>query len=270
MADDDDAAPTRPEPRLAGLMWGAAKTGKTTYACSSPGKKFLINCDPEGYVAVDYRDDVEVWDYSGEEPHRVVQAFTTTLGTKIERAISKGDTVIFDSITMFNQMALWTAIKNGVGASNKFTPSIETPGLAAYGARTQYLINTMHPILRATRRVGAHCWFIAHEDTPERNDKGEFLYQSILMSENAINQTSASISEIWYVRVVDGQGARLISVRPHSLRKPMGSRMFHMDQAAEFNPKYRLDKPDLQQPNSIASIWKRYIDGGRQKMDVPT
>ena len=29
--------------RLVGILWGDAKTGKTTYACSLPGRKLLIN-----------------------------------------------------------------------------------------------------------------------------------------------------------------------------------------------------------------------------------
>jgi len=259
----------KPTPRLAGLIWGNAKVGKTTYAASSPGKKYIINLDPEGYIAVDHRDDVEVWDYSDQEPKRVIDFFTTKLGTRIDQSDAKpGDTFIFDSITVMNQHGLMTAIANGVGESRSFKPSIEMPGLAAYGARTQYLIHSMQPVLRATRRKGCNIWFIAHEDTPERNDKGDFLYQSILMSDNAINQTSAAISEIWRMSVGTSNN-REVFIRQTNLYKPMGSRIFRMDEGSSFKLKYDIDKPDLDQPHSIASLWQKYLDGNGQKLHAP-
>jgi hypothetical protein len=54
-------------PRTAGIIWGDAKTGKTTYAMSLPGRKLLINFDPDGYAAVMYRDDFDVLNSSSKE-----------------------------------------------------------------------------------------------------------------------------------------------------------------------------------------------------------
>lgn len=260
----------RPTPRLAGIIWGNAKVGKTTYACSSPGRKWIINFDPEGWLSVADRPDIgDIWDYSDQAPDAVIEVMTKTIGTKIEKAdIQPGDTVLFDSCTLFNQLALMTAIKRGVGAGkNGFAPSIEVPGLAAYGARTQFLIAGMSQVIRATRKKQAHIWFLAHEDTPERNEKGDFLYQTILMSENAINQSGASISEIWWMR--ETNNARHIAIRPTQGHKPMGSRMFRMDEGVDFKLKYDPEKPDLAQPMSIASLWKTYIDSGMKKLSLP-
>lgn len=262
------------KPRLAGIIWGSPKTGKTTYAFSSPGKKWIINLDPEGYMSVLDKIEAgegELWDYSDQEPHRVIDIFTTKIGAKIDQApIQEGDTVLFDSITVMNQFGLLTAIKNGVGSGKRgFVPTIEEPGISAYGARTQYLIACMGQVLRSSKRKGAHCWFIAHEDTPERNEKGDFLYQSILMSENAINQASGAISEIWRMRDL-GNNGREVSVRSTSQYKPMGSRIFRMDGQGNFKLKYDPEKPDLEQPHSIASLWKAYRDGGNKKLVVPS
>lgn len=259
----------RPQPRLAGLLWGNAKVGKTTYACSSPGRKWIINLDPEGWISVAERPDLgDVWDYSDQTPEGVIDVLTTKIGTKIENApIEPGDTVLFDSCTRFSHLALMTAIKRGVGGSNKFTPSIEAPGLAAYGARTQFLIAAMDQTIRASRKKGAHLWFMAHEDTPERNEKGDFLYQSILMSDNAINQASAAISEIWWMR--ESNNARHIAIRPTQGHKPMGTRLFRTDEAVDFKLKYDPEKPDADQPMAISTLWQSYIDGGLKKLHVP-
>jgi hypothetical protein len=259
----------RPTPRLAGLLWGNAKVGKTTYAASSPGNKYIINLDPEGWLSVGNKPDLaDVWDYSDQAPDAIIEVMTKTIGTKIIQSnMQPGDTCMFDSCTLFNQAALLTAIKRGVGASTKFTPSIEAPGLAAYGARTQFVIAAMSQVIRATRAKGAHVWFMAHEDTPERNEKGDFLYQTILLSENAINQSGAAVSEIWWMR--EANNARHIAIRPTQLHKPMGSRIFRMDEGADFKLKYDPEKPDLDQPMSIASLWKRYTDGNLTKLSLP-
>lgn len=251
-------------------MWGSAKVGKTTYACSSPGRKYIINLDPEGYVSIEYRDDVTIWDFSDREPRDLVPYLMDKLGTQIEKSGAQpGDTFIFDSVTMLNQHALTEAVRRNVGAGKKgFNPTIEEPGQSAYGARTQFLIHTMHPILRATRRIGCHVWFIAHENTPERDDKGNFLYQSILMSDNAINQTSAAISEVWRMTVGTSNNRELF-VRQTGSYKPMGSRIFRMDEAAQFKLAYDIDKPDAGQPHAISSLWAKYLEGGKQKLHVP-
>lgn len=259
----------RPKVRLAGLIWGSAKTGKTTLACTSPGHKYIINLDPEGPVSIMHRDDCTVWDYSDVEPGEVIKVFTTTLGTKImESPAQPGDTFVFDSTTVLNQFALLTAIKNKVGESKIFTPSLEMPGLPAYGARTQYLINIMGTVLRATKRKGCHVWFIAHEDTPEKDKEGNFLYQSILMSDNAINQASAAISEIW--RMTEHDNARTIEVRQSSTHRPMGTRMFDTSDMKKFKWKYDINKPDLEQPMSIASMWAKFEARGYKKLPVPS
>lgn len=267
----DETNSAKLKPRLAGIMWSMPKVGKTTYACSSPGKKWDINLDPEGYVSVLEKVDtgeVEVWDYSELSSKQLVDFMTSD---KIEKRImdnvKEGDTVLFDSVTMMNKHGLMLAIDRNVGAGKGFSPTLEAPGLAAYGARTAYLGDAMWRVLRATRRVGAHCWFLAHEDTPERNEKGDFLYQSILMSENALNHASASISEIWWMRDT-GNNSRELYVRPALQHKPMGSRMFRMDGKQGFGLKYDPEKPDLDQPHSIASLWAKFRETGK-KLEVP-
>ena len=272
MADEEPKPNALIKPRMGGIIWSMPKVGKTTYACSSPGTKWIINLDPEGYVSVIEkmdRGEVIVWDYSDLSSNNLIGFMNSDkIEKKIVENVKEGDTVLFDSVTMMNKHGLMLAIERNVGGSPKFSPSLEAPGLAAYGARTAYLGDAMWRVLRATRRVGAHIWFLAHEDTPERNDKGDFLYQSILMSDNALNVASASISEIWWMKDT-GNNGRNVYIKPAEMHKPMGSRMFRMDEAAFFKLKYDPEKPDLDQPHSIASLWKKFRDTGK-KLSVPS
>lgn len=272
MADEkaNSTNPPLPKPRLAGIIWAMPKVGKTTYAVSSPGKKIIINLDPEGYVSVMEKvetGEVEVWDYSDYTAKDLIEHMTSD---KIERRIrdsgmTENDTFLFDSVTMMNKHGLSLAIAKDIGAGKAFSPTLEAPGISAYGARTAYLTDGMWRILRATRRIGCHIWFLAHEDTPERNEKGEFLYQSILMSENSLNQASASISEIWWMRDI-GNNGRELYVRPALMHKPMGSRMFRMDGKSGFKLSYDPEKPDMDQPHSIASLWAKFRSDGKKLM----
>jgi len=50
--------------RFTALIWGPSGGGKTTLACTAPGRKLIVNFDPDGPASVAHRDDVDVLDYS--------------------------------------------------------------------------------------------------------------------------------------------------------------------------------------------------------------
>lgn len=260
-----------PTPRLAMILWGIPKSGKTTYAASAPGKKWVINLDPEGYLSLAARTDVEVWDYSDLSTSELVTLLTSgAIGKRIADAeIQPGDTVLFDSITQLQQAGLLEAIRKKVGTGNKsgFEPTIEEPGQTAYGARTQYLITTMSNILRATRKKDAHVIFMAHEGTPEKNNKGEIMYYAPFMSDNAINQASGAVSEIW--RITENDNARTIQIRSSTMYRPCGTRMFKTNEAKDFKLYYDPEKPDEEQSMSLTFLWGAFIGGGMKKLHVP-
>jgi hypothetical protein len=60
--------------RFSLMLWGSSGGGKTTLACTAPGKKLLISYDPDGSDAIAYRDDVVVMDLANE-PNRSVESF---------------------------------------------------------------------------------------------------------------------------------------------------------------------------------------------------
>lgn len=262
------SAPADKVYRSTGILWGPPKVGKTTLLMSLPGKKLVINLDPDGTTSVAGREDMKMIDLSIYENTEIVGFMKAKVIQMIAESeeFGEGDSVIFDSASSYNQAALQTAVKNGVGKSTQFTPTMEVPGLSAYGARTQYTIDAFSKLLKVTGRKKMHCWFTAHEDTPTTNKTGDFLFQSILMSDNAINQVGLQISEMWYM--FDNDKKRTIAVRACRGHKPMGSRIFRMDSDPEFILKYDPDKPNTQL-HSIETWWNAWLAGGKHKLELP-
>lgn len=270
MANDLEIKPPGANiPRSTGILWGPAKCGKTTLLATLPGRKVLVNIDPDGHEATGWRDDISLLDLSIYEPDEIVRMGRDKVPSLLKQTedLKEGDSVIVDSLSSYGWAALLTAIKEKVGESRTFKPSIEAPGLSAYGARTNYIVDMVRKILKVTGQRGVHCWFTAHMDTPTTNDQGAFLYQTMTLSDNGINQTSLSISEVWFMDRNDKK--QTIAIQPVRGRKPMGSRMFSMDGAPEFTLEYAINKPDLQQPHSIAMFWKLYLANGRKKLPIP-
>lgn len=256
-------------PRSTGILWGPSKSGKTTLLMTLPGRKLIINVDPDGWTSVAKRKDMQVMDLSVLDFDETIRFGMGGLAMQIEKSdFGEGDSLIFDSATSYGQCALQMAVKNKIGESRKsgFIPTIEEPGISAYGARTQYIVTTVRNLLRATAKKRMHCWVTSHEDTPTTNDKGDFLYQSMLMSENAVNQTGLAVSEIWYLSKMDK--VRRLAIAPCRGKKPMGSRMFTMESEPEFVLKYDTSKPNTQ-PHSISTWWSQWLAGDKTALELP-
>lgn len=257
------------KPRFTLFLWGASKTGKTTFAVTAPGRKLYVCFDPEGFIPIAGRDDVDILrldDLEVGEACRYGQKSLPTLIEQLEEG--KYGTVIVDSISAYAQIALLHAIETSVGKTMKFTPSIEAPGLQAYGARKEYVVALIRNVLKATARKHLHCIFIGHEDDPQLDDDGKFLYQSIMLSQKTVNNVALAISEIWYLRESDGK--RYVAVRACRGHKPMGSRIFDMSGEPEFELLYDQDVPDEDQGHTIAAWWNVWEKGGRVKLSLPT
>lgn len=237
-----------------------------------PGKKYLFGADPDGYVSVAHRDDLQLADLTAWSDKQLVEFVK---GDDMIKSVSAsgaqpGDSVIWDSVTSYVQAALIHAVNSGVGANERgnkdFTPTIEAPGLAAYGARTQYTVMLIRKLLKVTAMMNLNCWFTTHEDTPTLGKTGDFLYQSMFMSENAINLTGLAVSEIWYMS--DDGADRKLAFRPVRGHRPMGSRIFNTDgPKAELSLKYDPKKPNTQ-AHSISKWLDDWKANGRNKLEI--
>ena len=171
-------------------------------------------------------------------------------------------TVILDSVTNLSQRCLEQSVDEKIGRSPKFTPTMEFPGLSAYGGRNAKLLVCIKGLLRVTGKHNKHCIFIAHEDDPERDDEGNVLYISIMLGGKLVNHFSLQISEIWWLQ--DTGKERRIAFRVCRNRKPMKTRIFLQDKQPEFIAKF---KPGGAY-DEIAEIYKKFVKGKGMKLSI--
>lgn len=250
---------------MTGLLWGDAKAGKTTYAMSLPGKKLIINFDPDGFVAVAHRDDFDVLDLSQLDAQTAIEQARKAAVYIIENADAY-NTVILDSLTTLAEASLHSAIARSIGASAHFKPSIDAPGLAGYGARNNAFNDVVSRILRATAQTKMHCFYLAHTDDPEYDKKGEnIVQQTIMLSAKMRNTSALKVSEVWHMTCNDSN-TRTVYLAPFGVKKPMGSRMFDMKTVPKFTLSYTPDKDDSEQPHALANIYNTWVAGGMVKL----
>lgn len=254
------------ETRLAGIIWGDAKTGKTTWAMSLPGKKLLVNFDPDGYLSVAHRDDLDILDLSALQPTDMIEE-AKKAAAHIAASGDKYQSVIVDSVTSLVSASLQSAIAKGIGKSAIFTPSLDAPGLVAYGARNNHTIDVVQKLLRATSRNKQHCFFIAHSDDPEYDSKGENIVNHTMMLSAKVRQTAGlSVSEIYHIALASGN-RRTVYLAPFGVKAPMGSRIFDTKAVPRFDLNYDIYKDDAEQPCALSNIFEEFRRT-RQKLTV--
>lgn len=247
--------------RLVGVLWGDAKSGKTTYACSLPGKKLLINFDPEGFSSVAYRSaDVDVLDLSTMPATKSIQEAHKVADFLYHNSETYGS-VIVDSLTTMTELALHDAIHRGIGrGKGGFIPTIEEPGLTCYGARNSCVNMVVNRILRATGINKQNCFFIAHADDPEiAQDNKTIIQQTIMLSSKIRNVVCLKVSEVYHLSIDNGK--RTVYIAPFGVKRPMGSRVFDTETFKRFTLTYDINKDDDAQGCSLSSIihaWKEY------------
>lgn len=222
--------------------------------------------DPDGDMSLPDRDDISIMRLYEHDDGTIMRWLEDKMPSYIRKNEEGYNSFIFDSMSTLYRVALNEAIRNEVGGSPKWKPSLDTPGLAAYGSRTNHIVNIINRNLRATAAVGAHCWFTSHEDEPKTNDKGEFLYITMNMSGKAINGLGLEVSEIWHMRMHDKK--QYIMVQAARGKQPMGTRIFEAMKEPEFQ--LRFD-PNLgpDQDHSIATWYDQWLSNGKRKLPLP-
>jgi phage nucleotide-binding protein len=245
------------EQRISMLIWGGSGCGKTTLACTAPGKKLLINFDPDGDASIANRDDVDVVDLSSAKA-TVTEKFKSDNPLGLKAVIENYDTVIVDSMTNASQMALMHGVSLVKGAT------VERPSPGAYQVRNALSLQLIKNLLRLTNSMKKHIIFIAHEASPQMNSEGQVTAITIMLGGQLPEQASIDFSEVWVM--TDTGKERRIAVRPARMRKPMKSRMFDTAHSPEFVWKFNAD---TLKGDGIAEWFNNWKEAGYKKQPLP-
>ena len=246
--------------RMSSIIWGPSGAGKTTLAATAPRPILWVNFDPDGTSSLMDQEDIYIADFSMESANKV-ETFKHENAGGIKQALDENPdikTVVFDSITSFNEMALRHGISMVKGAS------MEMPTLQGYGRRNSYTMQAIMSVIRVTGALDKHVIFIAHEDVPKQDDMTGALMVSILVGGKMQSEIPIKLSEVWYLE--DTGKDRKITIRSSRLRKPMKSRMFTTSGDSSFT--WSFD-PESWSGEGIGDWYKAWVDNGGKKIALP-
>ena len=246
--------------RMAMIVWGPSGAGKTTLAATAPRPILWVNFDPDGTSSLMDQEDILIADFSMENPNKVV-TFKHENAGGIKQVLEDNPeikTVVFDSITSFNEMSLKHGITEVRGAS------MEMPTLQGYGRRNSYTMQGIMSVIRATGALNKHCIFIAHEDMPQKDELTGAVMVSILVGGKMQSEIPIKLSEVWHLQ--DTGKKRLITIRSSRLRKPMKSRMFETSGDSEFT--WNFD-PESWEGEGIQDWYNPWVEKDGRKIPLP-
>jgi hypothetical protein len=255
--------------RMAVLLWGDAGCGKTTLAATAPGEKLWLSFGDQEHVSVAHRTDVHVADFSQLGYEDLFKHAQNDNPFGLDQQLSANEhieTVVCDSVTAIAFRALQKAVSMRLGAGKSFVPTMEAPGLSAYGGRNAIVLEVLTGLLRVTAKHGCHLIMTAHEADPVMDEQGAVQFVTIMLGGKLVNNNTWRLSEIWYMS--QDQDRRRLAVRPTRKRRPMKSRMFSGMGAPEFELLYNSEKPDAGQM-TIASFYDQWVSGGGKKLQTP-
>lgn len=257
-------------PRLSMVLWGLYGAGKTTLAATAPGQKLWLSFGSEEHVSVANRKDVEVIKMFQRSRDEIFRDGIGPDPYGLSRRLSGYKTLVVDSLSHITQVGLEKAVGDGVGKSNRFSPTIVEPGRGAFGGRNQYTLMLMKSLMQLTARHNIHIIFTAHEDDPTTRPDGTVEVIRIQLGGKLLNLVSSSLSEVWNVRQEPGgKRNRIITTRPSGFRRPMKTRMFDQRGEASFVWEYDPDKPDdANGQMTLAGFYDQWIRT-RKRVPVP-
>lgn len=254
--------------RMTILLWGPAGVGKTTLAATAPGKKFWLSFGDNEHQSVLGRKDVEVMHLYKKNFDEVLKHGRTESPFGLDQILHRDtaiETVVCDSVTALTDMALREAVAQGITSERGFKPTMEHPGMSAYGGRNAITLDVMTRLLKVTAKHDVHMIFTAHEADPEKSNDGVVQYITIMLGGKLVNNVTFRLSEIWYLDQ-DSRG-RQLAVRPWLKHRPMKTRMFTGMGEPAFVLSYDADRPDKGQM-TIASFYEKWVKEGK-KLQIP-
>ena len=257
------------------LLWGPPGCGKTTLAASAPGDKLWLSFGESEHLSVSSRPDVFVMNLANTPYDEVFKhgLGSSPFGLDAELYERKNiKTVVVDNLTVVQYLGLQKAVADGVGASRSFQPTMQSPGLGAYGGRNQNLIAIMKALLMVTGKHGCHIIFTAHEEDPVTRVDGTIEFITMSLGGKLINNVTSALSEIWnYRQETGGKRQRIITTRVSGNRRPMKTRMFSQMGESSFAVNYDPEQPiNAQGQMSISSIWEQWLKSGMKRIPVPS
>lgn len=250
---------------MANLIWGAPGLGKTTLACTAPGQKLIVNFDPRGPQSVAFRDDVSVLDYS-DAKNDIANEFKKDDPFGLSKVIAPYDTIITDSLSSVQELTTRQGVDFARGL--RINSNIENPGMAAFQARNNLLLELVRNMLAVTSRAGKHCIFIAHEAAPEKDKEGVITSIPILLGGQLPVNVGVKLSEIW--PMYETGNGKMVGVRPARNRAIAKTRMFETTGAREFVWSYDPNKEDEDQMNMTIAGWHQtWLENDRRKIALP-
>lgn len=244
-----------PLARVSMLLWGEAGTGKTFFANTAPGKRLIINLDPDGYQSLPKDDQTYLFDLANEPSSYVVEQARTSDPFGIKKILADDpaiQTIILDSVTKFAERATIHAIGKAPGST------FENPGPSAYGYRNRFTLQLVSNLLIATGTATKHLILICHEDVPVLNKDGQVESIPILLGGSLKQEVPLQISEVWHMR--DTGSERRITIRSAGLRKPMKSRMFNTATGIEFTSSTKADPSRIRLDKLIEEWYSKKLE----------
>jgi AAA domain len=256
---------TETKSRLSLLLWGPQGGGKTTFAATAPGDKLWISFGDNEHVSVQGRKDVWIMDMADATSDDVFKhgVGSNPFGLDSYLLDEKNiETVVVDSLTQVQYLALEKSVNDKLGISKVFVPSMQAPGRSAYGGRNSLTLEIVRAVLRVTAKHQVNVIFTAHERDPKTkmDSRGLEIIEAIYITLGGqlMNQVACQMSEIWNLRQEPGgKRNRIVTTRVSGYRTPLKTRMFLQNGEASFILKYDPNLPDEAQGQMTI---KRFLD----------
>lgn len=256
--------------RLSVLLWGMGGCGKTTYAATAPGQKLILSLEPDGQNAIAHRKDCKWLELGGLSRSDLFNQLQSDNPLGLDKYLldhPEIGTLVLDSATQLSYRALQESVSKGYGRSAGFTPTMEMPGLAAYGGRNGITLECVQGLLKVTAKHNRHVVIITHEDDAKLAKDGSPIKITMVLGGKLVNNLAWRLTEIWHMSEVGR--SRYIATKPYALLTPMRSRMFNRNGSGRFTLNYNAEKPDSVQKDTLAAFYDAWIKGGAEKMPIP-
>jgi len=264
--------------RSAILLWGPAGSGKTTFAATAPGMKLWCSFGDNEATPVSGRKDVIIADLSHMGYDELFKHAQSDNPFGLDAILSDNKyigTVVVDSATAIAYRALQKAVGDGLGRGKLFHPTMEAPGIAAYGGRNAIVLATLTGFLRVTAKHNVNIVITAHEDDPTMKTEvqgGRSVevvdFIGVQLGGKLVNNMTWRLSEIWNLR--EANNKRLLTVRNYGLRRPMKTRMFNTKEVPQIELTYDPDIADTAKGQMTIAAWHgEWLDHGRRSLAIP-